>query len=519
MGLVLGVDSSTQSCKAELRDADTGKLVGTGRAPHPPATGPVSEQDPTAWWQALQTACIAGLSAAGIHGGDVIAISVAAQCHGLVVLDEQGVVIRPAKLWNDTTSTDEVIRLRQLIDDATWARRTGSVPTAAFTIGKVAWLARHEPQNLRRVRSMLLPHDYLNFRLTGQRFTDRSEASGTGYFDASAEEDAGDYLLELLDLVDPSMDWGSTLPRLVAASEAGGTLSAQAAQALGLQAGIPVAAGGGDQHAAALGLGVEPGDLTFSLGTSGVVFTPSVHPVHDASGTVDGVADMTGGYLPLVSTLNAARVTDQFARLLGVDIATLAEMALAAGPGTGPVLVAHLDGERKPDLPHARGLLAGITSATTREEIARAAHEGVLLGLVRGVQHLHRNGVDTTGRVLVVGGGARSVAYRQLLADLLHREVELSAADEATARGACVQAAAVASGADVRSVRDAWRPGTLFTTTPRATDRDPEGLYAQVAAFNENLAFNESLPIVPTVAPPGAPPSGQSLGNLSRPSI
>lgn len=488
MSVVLGVDSSTQSCKVELRDADSGVLLGTGRAPHPSATGPVSEQDPAAWWEAVQNACAAALSAAGVDGADVSTISVAGQCHGLVALDGQGQVIRPAKLWNDTTSTDQVTRLRQQVDGATWARRTGSVPTAAFTIGKVAWLAQHEPEHLQRLRTMLLPHDFLNFCLTGDRFTDRSEASGTGYFDASADAGLGSYLPGLLELIDPTLNWSSMLPRVVAASAQGGTLSAQAAAALGLRAGTAVAAGGGDQHAAALGLGVEPGDLTFSLGTSGVVFTPSTHPVHDASGTVDGVADMTGGYLPLVSTLNAARVTDQFARLLGVDAATLAEMALAAGPDVGPVLVAHLDGERKPDLPHARGLLAGITSATTREEIARAAHEGVLLGLIRGVEHLNRNAVDTAGRVLVVGGGARSTAYRQLLADLLQRDVVLPDADEATARGACVQAAAVAAGCDVREVRDAWRPGTVLTAEPRSVHRDPRPLYTRVALHGEQLA-------------------------------
>ena len=487
MGLVLGIDSSTQSCKAELRDVDSGELRGTGRAPHPPATGPVSEQDPQEWWSALGTACAAALSAANADPRDVVAVSVAAQCHGLVALDSAGAVIRPAKLWNDTTSTDEVARLRELVSDADWARRTGSVPTAAFTIGKVAWLARHEPENLRRTTTVLLPHDYLTFRLSGERVTDRSEASGTGYFDASADGGRGRYLPDLLELVDPRIDWSSTFPRVAGPSEVAGELTTEAADFLGLHPGTPVAAGGGDQHAAALGLGAAAGDVTFSLGTSGVVFTPSTTAVHDASGTVDGVADCTGGYLPLVSTLNAARVTDQFARLLGVDAAEFAGLALAAGTDTGPVLIAHLDGERKPDRPRARGTLTGITSATTREEIARAAHEGVLLGLVRGLEHLQRNGVNTGGRVLVVGGGARSPAYRHLLADLLQREVELPDADEATARGACVQAAAVATGADVRTVRDAWRPGTLLRTPPRPVHRDPRAHYARAAKATEDL--------------------------------
>ena len=496
-GVVAGVDSSTQSCKVELRDAASGALLGTGRAPHPPATGPRSEQDPADWWTALRTAFGHALDAAGLRGTEVRAVSVAAQCHGLVALGADGAVLRPAKLWNDTTSTPDLARLRALVDAATWARRTGSVPTAAFTIGKVAWLAHHEPENLRALATILLPHDHLTFRLTGERVTDRSEASGTGYFDAAAGGGTGAYLPDLLELVDPGKDWASTFPRVLGPSEAAGAVLPAVAADLGLRPGTPVGAGGGDQHAAALGLGVDPGDVTFSLGTSGVVFTPSTSPVHDGDGIVDGVADMTGGYLPLVSTLNAARVTDRFAAWLGVDAAGLGELALAAGPGTGPVLVAHLDGERKPDLPHARGLLAGLTSGTTREDLARAAHEGVLLGLTSGLEHLRGNGVDTSGRVLVVGGGARSRAYRQLLADLLQREVLLPDpvdADEATARGACVQAAAVATGVDVRKVRDAWRPRVAEATAPRPTDRDPRALHALAAAANLGLG-----------PPPGAP--------------
>ena len=207
--------------------------------------------------------------------------------------------------------------------------------------------------------------------------------------------------------------------------------------------------------------------MVYTFATSGVVFTTSREPVFDLNGMVDGVADMTGGYLPLVSTLNAARVTDTFARILGVDHDGLAKLALDAPPASSLVLAAFLDGERKPNRPGARGILAGLTAATTREDLARAAVEGVILGLLSGEAHLNAAGVDTSGRLIATGGGARSQAYTQLLADLTGREVFVADAPEASARGACVQAAAVASGQPIQDVLRAWTPATRVVATPR----------------------------------------------------
>lgn len=208
----------------------------------------------------------------------------------------------------------------------------------------------------------------------------------------------------------------------------------------------------------------------FTIGTSGVVYTVSPQAVFDLTGIVDGVADMAGGYLPLVSTLNAARVTDWAQRILGVDHTELASMALAAEPGRSPVLAAFLDGERKPNRPDATGLLGGITTATTREDLARGAYEGVLFGLLRGQQNMNSAGVVTDGRVLITGGGSRSPAYRQLLADLTGRAVQIADpvdADEATARGAAIQAAAVALGVPVTDVRRDWAPAAEVVAEPR----------------------------------------------------
>jgi len=479
--LVAGVDSSTQSCKVELRRLDDGTRVGFGSAPHPPTHPPASEQDPRVWWEALLTASGAAMRVAGAGPGDVVAISVAAQCHGLVALDACGAVIRPAKLWNDTTSTAETLQLRDRIGDKQLIERTGSLPTAAFTLGKVAWLARHEPENFARTRTVLLPHDYLTYRLTGRAVTDRSDASGTAYFDAATNS----YLLAHLQLID-DRDWLPMLPQVLGPDEPAGPVTDEALTALGMEGMVIVGAGGGDQHAAALGLGMLPGDVVYSFGTSGVVMSVSDRAIHDHEGHVDGVADMTDGFLPLVSTLNAARVTDTFARLLGTSHDELSRLALEspAAPA-GPVLVAYLDGERTPDRPGAQGLLTGLTVQTTRAQLARAAYEGVVFGLYAGQRHLERVGVEVGGRVIVVGGGARSQAYPQVLADTVGRPVLAADAPEATARGAAVQAAAVASGRPVSDVRTEWTPATRVLAEPRPFRTEAWDRYTQAAALNQ----------------------------------
>lgn len=482
MGYIAGVDSSTQSTKVVLYDADDGRAVGTGASPHPRTYPPVSEQDPRAWWTALGHALHDAADAAAVPLREVTAISVAAQCHGLVALDRDGEVLRPAKLWNDTTSAPQMTALLERLPAAEWIRRVGSVPTSAFTVSKLLWLRENEPDAYGALASILLPHDWLTWRLAGRMVTDRSEASGTGYFDPTRDE----YVLGILALVDPDREWAGMLPRVLGPSTPAGTVTAEAAEHLGLRPGTVVGPGAGDQHASALGLGVAPGDIAYSFGTSGVVFSTSTAPVRDPSGIVDGVADAAGGYLPLVSTLNAARVTDSFARWLGVDHAGLSTLALAAGPSGGPVLAAYLDGERKPDLPGATGTLAGLTTSTTREEIARAAVEGVVFGLYRGERALRAGGVGLTGRVIVTGGASRSAAYPQLLADVTGSDVHVSGAVESVAAGAAIQAAACATGRDVAVVRDAWAAEATLAATPRAGTgaKDRFVRYLEVAGRN-----------------------------------
>jgi xylulokinase len=467
MKVVAGVDSSTQSCTVVLRAMDSGESIGVGRSPHPATTPPVSEQHPHDWWSAFQLAMRQAVGAleAGKEPAEVAAVSVDAQAHGLVPVDASGAVIRPAKLWNDTTSVPEARELVARLGAAEWARRAGSVPPGAFTISKVLWLARHEPEAFARLHKLLLPHDWLTYRLVGEYLTDPGDASGTGYYTPAS----GQWDPALLSLVDNTIDWSERLPRLLSHEESAGILTDQAAGELGLPPHTVVGPGTADNQSAALGMGVRTGDVVVSLGTSGVVYTRCEEPVYDPSGWVNGNADAAGGFLPVVCTLNAAKVTDTFARLLNVDHEELSRLALAA-PVTDPrrpVLAAYLDGERVPDRPDATGTLTGLRSDTSREQIARAAYEGVLAGLVAGLETLTRLGVPSSGRLAVTGGGARAAAYRQLLADLTGRLVYVVDQAETAAAGAAIQAAAIALEANITELTEAWAPQWQVAAEPR----------------------------------------------------
>ncbi len=462
MPVVLGVDSSTQSCKVERRDAETGALLGEGRAPHPATTPPRSEQDPAAWWDALRVAA----RAAGAR--DVDAVSVAGQQHGMVVLDNEGAVVRPAKLWNDTEpAPDAAWLVKQLGGPEQWVAACGSVPLAAFTIAKLSWLHRSEPDAWARLARVCLPHDWLTLRLSGEFVTDRGEASGTGYFNAAEEQ----YRLDLLAVVDSALDWTGRLPRVLGPGAAAGRTNAFGKEAF-------VAAGTGDNMAAALGIGLDAGDAVVSIGTSGTVFAVSDAPTADATGAVASFADATGRFLPLVCTLNATKVTDAVGRLLAVDAAGLDALALAAytagaaDDARAPVLVPYFDGERVPNRPDATGSVVGLHTDVTREALASAAFRGVVCGLLDGLDALAAAGVPTSGRLLLVGGGARSPAYRRTVADLAGRPVLVPDAAEHVAAGACVQAAAMLLGASPREVAGAWGLGGGVTVEPRAVDRD-----------------------------------------------
>ncbi|MEJ3652307.1 xylulokinase [Actinomycetes bacterium KLBMP 9759] len=429
-GLVAGVDSSTQGCSVVIRDADGGALAREGHAKHPVGT----EVDPAAWWDALRDAIAA---AGGL--ADVAAIAVAGQQHGMVCLDADGEVVRPALLWNDTRSAAAADDLAAEYGAKALADATGSLPLAAFTVTKLRWLATHEPENAARTAAVCLPHDWLTWKLRGtgdlaDLVTDRSDASGTGYFSGVTNS----YVPELVELALGRSD--VVLPRVLGPSEAAGRTPD----------GVLLGPGAGDNAGAALGLGAAEGDVVISLGTSGVVSAVSATPTSDETGIIAGFASATGEHLPLVCTLNAARVLDATAAVLGVDHAELARLALTAPAGSGGlVLVPYLEGERTPNKPDATGSLHGLTLATsTPAHLARAAAEGLLCGLADALDALVDAGVPVR-RVFLVGGAARSDAVASIAPAVLGTPVLRPTPGEYVADGAARQAAWVLSGAEL----------------------------------------------------------------------
>ena len=438
MALVMGVDSSTQSCKVVVTDAASGAVVREGRAAHPDGT----EVDPAAWWDALREAIVA---AGGM--GDVDAWSIGGQQHGMVALDAEGRVIRDALLWNDTRSADAAEALIDEFGADSLAERTGLVPVASFTITKLRWLRDAEPENAARVAAVALPHDWLTWRLRGfgpagesargpvleEIVTDRSDASGTGYWSPEAWAPAVDGYDR--DLFVSALGHDAVLPRVLGPAE-------WVTDADGRR----VAPGAGDNAGAALGVGAATGDVVVSIGTSGTVFAVSAARTVDPSGTVAGFADADGGFLPIVVTLNAARVLDAIARLLGVDHAELSDLALAAESGAGGLtLVPYFEGERTPNLPDATASLTGMTLASsTRENLARAAVEGMLSGLGAGLDALRDLDVPLE-RALLIGGAAQSPAVRAIAPEVLGLPVEVPPPGEYVALGAARQAARIAA--------------------------------------------------------------------------
>ncbi|MFJ5154209.1 xylulokinase [Streptomyces sp. NPDC088353] len=436
--LVVGVDSSTQSTKVLVVDAATGQVVASGQAPHTVSSGDGRESDPRQWWDALCEA----LHQCGEAAHEAAAVSIAGQQHGLVTLDAQGAPVRPALLWNDVRSAPQARRLvEELGGPKAWAERTGSVPGASFTVTKWAWLAEHEPEAARSTAAVRLPHDYLTQHLTGEGTTDRGDASGTGWW-ASTTEAYDDGILALVGL-DPSL-----LPRVVRPGEVAGTV--RDSHDLPFSKGTLVAAGTGDNAAAALGLGLRPGTPVLSLGTSGTVYAVSRHRSADPSGTVAGFADARGDWLPLACTLNCTLAVDRVAALLGLD-------REAVEPGTSVTLLPYLDGERTPNLPNASGLLHGLRHDTTAGQLLQAAYDGAVHALLGALDLVLDQDADRTTPLLLIGGGARGTAWQQTVRRLSGRPVQIPEARELVALGAAAQAAGLLTGEDPAAVARRWR--------------------------------------------------------------
>ncbi len=460
----LGIDCGTQSTKALLVDAETDEVLALGRADHELIEGPdgTREQDPDAWIAATITAVREALAEAAGTAVMVAGVGVSSQQHGLVCLDEADRPLRPAKLWNDTTSAPQCIAMTERLGGREEVLRlTGNLLLPGYTAPKVAWLREREPATYRASRRFCLPHDYLDLWLTGTYSTEAGDASGTAYFDVRERR----YSEPVLVALDESRTWEEALPPVIPSRSVLGGLRAEAADALGLSRDTPVSAGGGDNMCAAIGVGaIEPGPVVVSLGTSGTAFAYRPSPAVDPRGEAAAFCDSTGGWLPLICTLNCTGATDWIGGLLGLDHAAFEAALVESGHGArGLCFLPYLDGERTPDLPGAAGAFWGLRATHRPADMARAVAEGVTFGLRYGIEALRRAGVEPR-QITLVGGGARSDAWAQLCADALGLPVARAPVVEAAALGAALQARWVVD--DRAPSRPSAAAGDVFLPTP-----------------------------------------------------
>jgi xylulokinase len=436
--MYLGIDCGTQGTKALLID-EQGAALGRGYAPHKliERENGAREQEPQWWVDALTTSVKQALAAAG--RSDVRAIGVSGQQHGLVVLDENLKVIRPAKLWNDTETAKQNAQLVEMFGGPqAMIERFGIFPLTGYTVSKLLWLKQSEPENFARVRHVLLPHEYLNFWLTGNLSAEYGDASGTAYFDPRSRA----WNKEILDAIDGGTgQLLAALPKLIESSEIVGRLRSEVAAEFGLPADCVVSPGGGDNMMGAIGTGnVRDGVVTLSLGTSSTVYTHMSAPSTDRTGNVAPFCASSDGWLPLVCTMNATNVVTQTLQVLGRSVADIDPALERTEPGAGGLtFIPFLHGERTPDLPEAKGSLVGISANNfSPENLIRAVIEGVSFGVLEGLELILEG--KKADVIYVIGGGSRSNAWRQLLADATGAVIEVPLEEEAGCLGAAIQA-------------------------------------------------------------------------------
>ncbi|MFM2082290.1 MAG: hypothetical protein RL380_981 [Verrucomicrobiota bacterium] len=438
--LLIGVDSGTQSTKALVVDAKSGKVLGAGTAAYnlisnlPPGA---KEQHPRDWVAATRKAIQAALKEAKASAGEVVAIGVSGQQHGFVPLDQSGAVIRPAKLWCDTTTQAECAAITAKLGGA---KKTiaalGNAVLPGFTAPKILWLKKHEPKNFAKLATVLLPHDYLNFWLTGERVMEFGDASGTALLDVRQRK----WSAAALKAIDASL--AEKLPRLISSDEPAGKLSAATARELGLNPGVLVSAGGGDNMMGAIGTGnTRTGIVTASFGTSGTIYACAEKPVVDPAGEIAAFCDSTNRWLPLLCTMNVTVATEMMRKDFGYTHEQFEAKAAKVAPGAGGLLLLpYLEGERTPNVPDGTGAMLGINPQTFRaSNYCRAAMEGVTLGMNYGLRRLATLGVKAK-QIRATGGGAKSKLWRQIMADVFNAEVVTLKVSEGAAYGAALQA-------------------------------------------------------------------------------
>jgi len=437
MTILAGIDAGTQSVKVVVYDADAREVLDHASAPLELISGEDGsrEQHPADWVRAVQV-CFDSIDP--LLRKRIEALAVSAQQHGFVPVDHGGNVLAPAKLWNDTSTTDECA---QIMDSVGGVQNTiaiaGNPILAGYTASKVAWTRRHRPDVYSKMAMMLLPHDYLNFVLTGRYFCEYGDASGTGWLDVRKRQ----WSMEMLRATDPQRDLSKCLPPLVA-HDALFEIDPACAARLGLASTVKVAVGGGDNMMAAIGTGcVEEGRLAMSLGTSGTLFAHSDVPMVEAEGGWAAFCSSDGGWLPLICTMNCTVATEQVARLFGFDSRQGDIHLQMTPPGAkGLSFLPFLNGERTPDLPLGKAMLSGLDADNMSPPyLYRAAMEGATYSLKYGYDIFTRAGMRFS-RIILTGGGANSAAWRQLVADVFELPVEVPKHGESAAFGAALQA-------------------------------------------------------------------------------
>nr|WP_189684164.1 xylulokinase [Pseudomonas sp. SWRI81] len=479
----MGIDCGTQGTKAIILDAVSGQVLGQGAAPHTMISGANGrrEQDVQQWLDAFTIATRQALQSANVDGQSILGIGVSGQQHGLVLLDDQGQVLRPAKLWCDTETSAENDRLLQHLGGEKGSlERLGVAIAPGYTVSKLLWTKEQHPEVFARIARILLPHDYLNFWLTGRCCSEYGDASGTGYFNVRTRQ----WDLQLLRDIDASGRLQAALPELIDAHEAVGTLLPSVAEHLGINPDAVVASGGGDNMMGAIGTAnIRPGAITMSLGSSGTVYAygdvPSVSP--DAS--VATFCSSSGGWLPLICTMNLTNATGAIRELFNLDLPQFNQLVAQSPIGAdGVSLLPFFNGERVPALPHATGSLHGLTlDNLTQANLCRAAVEGTTFGLRYGLDLLRQNGLQSQ-RICLIGGGSKSAVWRQIVADIMNTSVICTEQSEAAALGAAIQAAWCQSWTDGHEV-------SLADLCQRCVKLDPNSetlpIAANVAAFQQ----------------------------------
>jgi len=438
--LFIGIDSGTQSTKALVVDAKNGKVLGSAQRAYPLISGlppGAKEQHPETWRKATAATIKAALEQAKAGTAEVKGIGVSGQQHGFVPMDKEGAVIRPAKLWCDTTTSAECDAITKKLGGLKKTiRHVGNAMLPGFTAPKIAWLKKHEPKNYKRLAMVLLPHDYLNYWLTGNAVMEYGDASGTALLDVKKRK----WSAAAINAIDPTL--ADKLPPLISSDQPAGKLSASTAKALGLSTDVLVSAGGGDNMMGAIGTGnTRPGIVTASFGTSGTIYACAVSPVIDPLGEIAAFCDSTNRWLPLLCTMNVTVATELVRGHYKMSHKQYEQAVAKVSAGSdGLILLPYLEGERTPNVPDGTGVWFGVNSRTnSRAHFARATMEGVTLGMNYGLRRLADLGVKAK-QIRATGGGAQSRLWRQIMADVFDAEVVTLAVSEGAAYGAALQA-------------------------------------------------------------------------------